>query len=455
MALTREQITRAHLVLNRYGLGAKSGAIARIGADARAALLAEINNPALALITDAALPNYRVACNAVDRDFSDADDIRNKELQARIAQALKPEIGFLERLVMFFSNHFSISINKDGAARATIGQLERDVIRKNVLGSFRSMLLGVMRHPAMLDYLDNSSSVGPNSPYGQQHGQGLNENLGRELLELHTLGVGSGYTQADVTALARILTGWSVVRGWEADQGWDGGTAANRGQHLYRASRHEPGAHVLLGTSYAANGVNQGISALSRLAVHPKTAEHLAFKLIHHFITDDPTPAMVTPVAQAFLRSAGNIKTTVLAMLDLPAAFTGPLTKLRTPYELQLAEMRATGRSYRPDEMWPFFSPLEALRHIPWERRSPDGFPDETEYWLSPDGMRVRLETATMNAWALQQHAAYPSTPSAYASAIFNSALSTQSKAAIAAAPTGDKVRGMATLFMLPEFQWR
>jgi uncharacterized protein (DUF1800 family) len=455
MAITAAQARLAHLVLNRFGLGAKPGAIQRIGANPKAYLLAEINRPGIADIANPNLATYAAACRLTDGDFSAAERIKNQELEARITKAMQPEIGFVERLVMFFSNHFSMAVSKEGAVRPTLGQMERSVIRRHVLGSFSAMLQGVMLHPAMLDFLDNSSSVGPNSPYGREHNLGLNENLGRELLELHTLGVGGGYTQADVVALAKILTGWSVVRGWEADRRWDGGTPANRGQFLWRPRRHEPGTHTLLGRAFPANGVLQGRNALAMLALHPSTAEFLAFKLIHHFITDSPQPAQVNAVAAAYRASRGDIKATVLAMLDLPEAFTAPLTKLRTPYELQLAMMRALGRRYPVNRSWAFDAPLYDMRNMPWERRSPDGYPDETAYWLRPDGMRVRLETSRMAAWVFQDARRYTLTAPQMATGVFGTTLSPESRLAVVDAEADDRIRAVATLFMLPEFQWR
>ncbi|MCU0830700.1 MAG: DUF1800 domain-containing protein [Rhizobiaceae bacterium] len=455
MAVTAAQARLAHLVLNRFGLGAKPGSIGRIAANPRAALLAEINRTGIADITTPGLPAYAAACRLVDGDFGPANDLKDRELKARLTKAMQPEIGFVERLVMFFSNHFSISLNADGAPRPTIGQFERSVIRRNVLGSFPAMLQGVVQHPAMLDYLNNSSSVGPNSPFGQQHGDGLNENLGREILELHTLGVGGGYAQADVVSLAKIITGWSVVRGWESENGFDGGTRANRGQFIWRANRHEPGTHRLLGQAYPNTGFDQGRAALRMLALHPSTAEHLAFKLVRHFITDSPTPAQVDPVARAYRVSRGNIKATVLAMLDLPDAFTAPLTKLRTPYELQLAAFRATGRIYRDNQMWGFYGPLIDLRNLPWERRSPDGYPDASDYWMSPDGMRVRLESSQAIAWVLQDGRPYTMPASRLAGQLFGAALSADSRNAVTVVQEQWSVRGMAALFMLPEFQWR
>lgn len=454
MALTTAQVRAAHVALNRFGLGARPLAINRIGANAKAAVLNELSIPNIQhLSTTTGLPTLYAAAQLVDGNFDPQERVRREELRLRILKHRQVEIGFVERLVLFFSNHFSISINKDGAPRPMMGQLERDVIRRHVLGSFRSMLLGVMQHPAMLDYLDASSSVGPNSRFGRENRMGLNENLAREILELHTLGVNGGYTQTDVINLARILTGWSVVRGWESEYGFDGGTRANRGQFIYRPNRHEPGTHRVLGVSYPDTGIEQGRAVLSRLATHPKTAEFIAFKLVHHFITDTPTPAMVDPIARTFVATGGNLRAVATALVNLPEAWSTPLRKLRTPYELQVAMMRAVERPYRASEDWAFSEPLRALRHVPWERKTPDGYPDETDYWLSPDAMRIRLETARLAAAIFRDAGPFVRPPDQLARELFSSVLSPHSAAAIAAAP-GERT-AMATVFMLPEFQWR
>jgi uncharacterized protein (DUF1800 family) len=451
MSLLQDQ--RAHIALNRFGLGAKPGAIGRIRANAKAAILAELDTPDIALINRPDLPTYEEACRAVHRDFVTEEGIKERELTARILKHLQPEIGFVERLVLFFSNHFSMSVNKDDAIRATIGQLEREVIRKHVLGSFKAMLIGVMRHPAMLAYLDNDDSIGPNSVIGKSWGVGLNQNLAREILELHTLGVGGGYTENDVDGLASALTGWSFVRGWEAEGRYNGGHPGNRGQFIFRADWHEPGAQTVLGQSYPNTGINQAVAVLTALAQHPSTAQFLAFKLVRHFITDKPTPDLVNPVASAYRNSGGNLKAVARALIDLPLAWEMPLQKLRTPYELQIAEMRALNRVYDPKERWPFSEPLYALRHAPWQRPAPDGYPDETAYWMGPDAMRVRLETAQLNAWTLQQVRPVQRTAVNLATSLFGPVLSGPSRQAIADAASLDD--GLTMVFMVPEFQRR
>ena len=453
MTLLQDQERLAHIALTRFGLGAKPGSIARIRNNPKGALKAELNKSGIALITQADLPGYIKTCQIVHTDFEKENGLKEKELTARLKQHMKPEIGFVERLVLFFSNHFSMSINKDGAVRATIGQLERDVIRKHVLGSFKQMLVGVMQHPAMIQYLDNDDSIGANSVTGLSWGVGHNQNLAREILELHTMGVGSGYTEQDIDNLAKVITGWSFVRGWEAVDGYNGGTPENRGQFIFRKGWHEPGSQRVAGRTYAPGGIKQGEEVLADLARHPATAQYIAFKLVRHFITDEPTPEMVKPLAAAFRSSHGNLKTVALALIDLPEAWTAPLKKMRTPYELQVAEMRALERSYDPANRWPFYSTLSALRQLPWERATPDGYPEETPYWMGPDAMRIRVETAQLAAWALQQVKPYTQTAAYLADRIFASALSSNSRTAINRA--ADLRNGLATLFMTPEFQRR
>jgi uncharacterized protein (DUF1800 family) len=448
------QDKRAHVAFNRFGLGAKPGGVARIRVNPKAFLLAELKTPNVAAIKTAGLPTYAQACKAVDSNSFDViENIRQKELLARLGKHLQPEIGFVERLVLFFSNHFSMSVNKNSAIRPTIGQLERDVIRKNVLGSFETMLIGVMEHPAMLDYLDNADSVGPRSTYGRATGLGLNLNLAREILELHTMGVGSGYTEADIKQLAAMLTGWSFVRGWQAEQSYEGGSAATRGRFIYRARWHEPGAKTILGKSIPDTGKGQLVAALTLLARHPATAQFLAFKLVRHFITDQPTPAMVNPIAKAFLTSRGNLKTVAAALVNLPAAWSAPMKKIRTPYELQVAEMRATGRTYPLSRIWDFFNPLYFLNQMPWEHPAPDGWPDESDYWSGPNGMRIRFESSQYNAYVFQNIRPIATTAPRLATDLFGSALSVASKKAIAGSTTLND--GLTGLFMIPEFQRR
>ena len=347
-----------------FGLGAKPGGPARLGANAREALRAEIQKANVAAIANSNLPSYQKACCESQFDFERTEPIRQAELNARIDKQMSVEIGFVERLVMFWSNHFSMSVSKTETIRGTIGQWERDVVRRHVLGHFTDMRRGTIEHPAMIAYLDNDISIGPNSPVGQSWGAGYNENLAREILELHTVGNGGGYSEKDVTAFAKMLTGWSYVRGWESDGGWNGGTPENRGRFIYRPDWHEPGEFTLMGKTYPALGKRQVERALEYLAMHPATAEHLAFKLVRHFITDEPTAAMVNPLKQKFLQTGGQSESRRDGADRSAEASSVPLVKLRTPYEYSIAKYRAWGCVTRTAS--PGRSPKCCGRSIKW-----------------------------------------------------------------------------------------
>lgn len=453
MPLDSAAAERARIAFQRFGFGPKPGGPARIGSDPKGALLAELEDPAGRRMRARHLPGYEQAARVGTVIYDKAYKLFRIERRARVLQAIAPEIGIVERLVTFWSNHFSMTVWKDQTILATYGQLERDVIRPGLTGKFYDLLLAVMQHPAMIAYLDNADSMGPRSVIGKSWGTGYNENLAREILELHTLGTSGGYTEADVSNFARVITGWSYVRGWEAENHWNDGNDKNRGQFIFRPDWHEPGAITVMGKRYAADGIEQGEAVLRDLAHHPRTAEHIAFKLVRHFITDEPTPAMVQPLADAFLETGGDLGAVTRALLDLPAAWSAPTRKIRTPYELSIAQFRAGEIAVPPlSDDWAFSEPLHFLANLPWERGSPDGYADESEAWLNPDGMRVRLDTTQFfvdRNWKALQNA----DPARLAERLFGDALSGASRSAIAR--TSDQLSGVAVLFMTPEFQRR
>src|SRR5947209_15774703 len=251
------------------------------------------------------------------------------EALARLQRAMIADCGFVERLVVFWSNHFCISANKGGLARMWAGSFEREAIRPHVLGRFGDMLKAVEQHPAMLFFLDNQQSLGPDSRAGKNRNRGLNENLAREIMELHTLGVGGGYTQADVTSLARIITGWTFA-------GRRGQLGAP-GSFVFNANAHQPGAQRLLGKTYEDNGVAQGEAALADIARHPSTAKFIATKFVRHFVADDPPPALVAQLEAVFKKTDGDLRAMTLALVDADAAWRTPMTKMRSPYEFLVA----------------------------------------------------------------------------------------------------------------------
>ncbi len=222
-----------------------------------------------------------------------------EEAGARLKAALNSDFGFTERLVWFWSNHFCVSADK-GQVRPLCGAFEREAIRPHVLGKFSDMLLAVELHPAMLLYLDNARSIGPGSFAGQRRGKGLNENLAREILELHTLGVRTGYSQDDVTNFAKVITGWSIV---PLKQDLE-----HSGEFVFNQRMHEPGPQRVIDREYEDRGFEQGRAVLQRLAGHPSTANHIARKLVRHFVSDDPPQPLVDRLSKRFLDTGGDLK---------------------------------------------------------------------------------------------------------------------------------------------------
>jgi uncharacterized protein (DUF1800 family) len=310
------------------------------------------------------------------------------EALARLQRASIADCGLVERLVAFWSNHFCISASKGELARMWAGSFEREAIRPHVLGRFGDMLKAVEQHPAMLFFLDNQQSLGPESRAGQNRKRGLNENLAREIMELHTLGVGGGYTQEDVTSLARIITGWTFA-------GRQGQLGAP-GSFVFNANAHQPGGQRLLGKVYEAGGIAQGEAALSDIARHPSTAKFIATKFARHFVADDPPPALVARLQNAFYKSDGDLRVLTTTLLDSDEAWAAPLTKLRSPYEFVVATGRLLARI--PDDPGPYLNGLNLLGQPLWSPAGPNGFPDTNAAWAAPEGMKLRLDVSAQLA---------------------------------------------------------
>ncbi|TCU73740.1 uncharacterized protein (DUF1800 family) [Bradyrhizobium sp. R2.2-H] len=306
------------------------------------------------------------------------------EALARLQRATLAECGFTERLVAFWSNHFCISASKGELTRIWAGAFEREAIRPHVLGRFADMLRAVEQHPAMLFFLDNQQSLGPDSRAGQNRKRGLNENLAREIMELHTLGVGGGYTQGDVTSLARIITGWTFA----GRQGQLGPP----GSFVFNVNAHQPGPQVLLGRSYEATGLAQGEAALADLARHPSTANFIATKFVRHFVADDPPPALVGRLRDLFVKSDGDLKALALALVDSDEAWRAPLTKMRSPYDFLVASGRLLAQV--PEDPGRYLNGLNLLGQPLWSPPGPNGFPDTNAAWAAPEGIKLRLDIA-------------------------------------------------------------
>jgi len=365
-------------------------------------------------------------------------DAFNAESLARLEAAVAAPVGYVERLVAFWSNHFCVSAAKGQNLRILAGPFEREAIRPFVLGKFADMLDAVERHPAMLHFLDNAQSVGPDSAAGRASHRGLNENLAREILELHTLGVDGGYSQADVTEFARALTGWTVV-GAEGHLG-------PPGAFVFNANAHEGGTRSLLGRSYDDDGFAQARAILTDLARSPATGRHIATKFARAFVADKPPAALVDRLTEVFVKTDGDLGALSRALVDDEAAWSEPATKLRDPWEMLVAAIRALGVDARQSQRGLHF--LSLLGMPLWTPAGPNGFPVTADAWASPEGMKARLQIATALG-RLAKDA--PPPPDLIARALPDA--SEETREAVLHAES--RPQAYALLLMSPEFQRR
>jgi uncharacterized protein (DUF1800 family) len=463
--------------LNRFGLGPRLGSIAAIAADPRGAVLADLDRPragelaapgllssgqAFRTVADAnaerrarqitmakaeeakgqasmreggeATANAAAAKMAAEAVPNPGRQIYLNEAKARIDAALGSEIGFAERLVWFWSNHFCISADK---IQSMSGAYEREAVRPHLLGRFQDMLAAVESHPAMLFYLDNTVSIGPNSVAGINRTRGLNENLAREILELHTLGVRSVYTQEDVVRFANVLTGWTLLPA--ADNPDHGG------EFVFNRRLHEPGAQTILGKVYSEGGVEQGKAVLNDLASHPATAKHVAGKLARYFVADEPPPTLVERLARTFQDTAGNLKEVAKALVASDEAWSLPPSKLKRPSEWVTAMVRAGGGTTADPRR--FTAGQATLGEPLWRPPSPKGYADDEASWI--DGMGQRLDIAHTYA----ERVAGALDPRFVIDSVLEATVSATTTEAVVRAES--RQQALALLFMSPEFQRR
>ncbi len=451
------------IAANRFGLGARPGELDSVGRDPRAWLHAQLNSPAAVHPAIAALPESadilaefqglratpgQSAVDVPRRLRELLGPAYQQQVLARYQAGVETTQPFRERLVQFWSNHFAVSADKPPVTALAAG-LENEAIRPGLDGSFADLLLAVTRHPAMLLYLDNQASIGPNSRLAQrarrsgraQRQFDINENLGREILELHTLGVQGGYSQDDVIALATILTGWSVGGGRGRLR------AGSPGQFEFRAAVHEPGGRNLLGRRYAQSGQAQGEAALRDLAMQPATARHLAEKLARHFVADQPDTELIEHLAAVYLRSDGQLPALHAALVDAPAAWQQDFAKFKTPSEFVLSALRAL--QIVPPRARELAGGLMLLGQPAYRPGSPAGWPDQAASWDGADGLMKRIEWAT----TVGQRLAGVIDPLQRAQAVLGPALGEHSAMAIRRAES--RAQGVALLLMSPEFQRR
>ncbi len=467
------------IAANRFGLGARPGELAQIRLHPQDWLRAqlagapplltgnELRGSAETLARDMELRHELRAAKqaaAADRNSSDTPNAASAaaalmkvgqvdrpayiaEASARFRQAVETDRPFVERLTYFWTNHFAVSVDKN-LVLGLAGSLEREAIRPHVLGRFPDMLLAVERHPAMLLYLDNHMSVGPHSQaasllarrQGDRH-VGINENLARETLELHTLGVGGGYTQADVTSFAEVITGWSI--GGEAGRLPRG----EPGEFMFRPELHEPGAKVMLGKRYPDTGYEQGVAVLRDLAANPSTARFIATKLARHFIADDPPPRAVAQIARAFLSSDGHLPTVYRALLESTEAWAQPLAKYKTPNDYIVSTFR--GLTLPVTSTRSPLGPFEVLGQRTYSPGSPAGWPDRSADWDGASALIKRIEWAD----AVGQRVGSRSDAATLAPELLGDNLSSATRTAIARAASGSQA--ITLMLSAPEFMRR
>jgi uncharacterized protein (DUF1800 family) len=442
----------AAIAANRFGFGAKPGELAEIGADPRGWLKAQLARPPLRTVelrSPAKLAAFLQARKDKKTDVDLAkmfnqqlrEDFKAEAAQRTLAAAASPT-PFLERLTQFWSNHFTVSIQRPVVIPVAVG-FENEAIRPHVLGRFRDMLRAVAQHPAMLLYLDNAVSVGPDSLPGRLKDKGLNENLAREILELHTVGVDGGYSQADVTEFAKILTGWSINRAGEGEPG----------TFRWRPMIHEPGQKTLLGKRYDQGGMEEGLAALDDLAARPQTARHIATKLARHFVADQPPEDAVRKLAAIFRESGGDLRETSLALVDLAPIWSEPLSKVKTPNDLVtsvyrtfgLADPKADGGKLGEGAI----AGLYLMGQVPFNAPSPAGWPDTAQAWIAPESMMTRIEWAMAAGKKLDGRA----DPRDVARSAIQPVASDRTMFHIDNAPS--PAEGLALLIASPEFQRR
>src|SRR5260221_215884 len=433
----RSMTTAAIIATTRSGYAARERDLAAVAGDPRGWVLGQLAHRPAQL--PASLPSSASMVAAMLQARQDKkageqtgakDELRAvffAEIGARMNAAIASENPLLERLVLFWSNHFTVSALRP-VVRGFVGAFEREAIRPHVTGHFADMLLAVARHPGMGFYLDNVQSIGPNSPFGRRRDKGLNENLGREILELHTL---------DVEALARILTGWTIARLNDPSPG----------TFRFVPQIHEPGAKVLLGRTYAESGAGEGEAALRDLARHPATARHIAVKLARHFIADAPPQAAVDRIAKRYRDTDGDLRQVIAAVVNEAEAWQTPFAKVKTPTELVISACRASGLRDVPPEG--LVGSLRVLDQPAFIAPSPAGWPDVAASWISPESVIRRAEWCQAFANRLPD----PPDPVEIAAASLGDALPEETLQAIRLA--SDRRIGLALLLASPEFQRR
>lgn len=370
----------------------------------------------------------------------------NQALRARLMNQVETERPFAERLVMFWSNHFTVSKTR-GFIGAAIPAYENEAIRPHIFGRFEGMLLSVVQHPCMLIYLDNISSIGPNSKQGLRRDKDLNENLAREILELHTMGSQGGYTQEDVTSFSKILTGWTVARKRKNAKK----QTRSPGHFHFNNRIHEPGAQVFLGKTFGQDGRKQGVQALKKIARHLSTANFIATKLVRHFVDDNPSAEDIEKISRVFTKTNGDLGAVSNALIDLEGAWNTQGSKVKSPEDMIISALRAvhTDSPLMLPKRQLLLPALKSMGQETFNAPSPAGWPDEAKAWIAPESLLHRIE------WAREFSRHAPSTikPLDIFEKTIAPIVSSDVKKLISGAPSRED--GLALIFSSPAFQRR
>ncbi|MGB5334866.1 MAG: DUF1800 domain-containing protein [Woeseiaceae bacterium] len=460
----------AAIASNRFGLGARPGDIARVAANPRAWLLDQVAGPSRlpALIRD--LPRSDAVLIEVQKVRREQRKMRRskdpdvdivkvygklvrrhyvEQAATRYRVAADSDTPFHERLVHFWSNHFALSAEKQPMP-AIAGLFENEAIRPNVTGKFVDLLLAAEQHPAMILYLDNQRSIGPNSTLGKRANRrrseqefGLNENLAREILELHTLGVNGGYDQDDVVSFAKVITGWSIGGANDKGRFADG----DPGRFEFRENIHEPGPHTILGKQYRASGLDQGEAVLHDLALHPSTARFLATKLARHFVADEPPAALIDRLAATYLDSGGDLPAVYESLIMAAEPWANTHGKYKTPHDFVISALRAF--NHTPENPRFIIGALDLMGQTPFRPGSPEGWPDTSLQWGGADGLYKRIEWSNTVARVVGSRV----NPVELGDAVLGPAFDPETRKAIGRAESFSQ--GVTLLLASPDFQRR
>ena len=464
--------TETAIAANRFGLGARPGDLQKIGRDGKAWLLEQLQGPSRQPAALRQLPGTADVLTEVRDLRRERRDMRNssedepapdivkaygrtirghylEQTEARYRVAASTDFPFFERLVHFWSNHFAVSADKQPMP-ALAGLYENEAIRPNITANFADLLIACEQHPAMILYLDNQRSIGSGSRLGRRANRarrertvGLNENLAREILELHTLGVDGGYTQDDVTTFAKVITGWSIGGAGENGRFAEG----EPGTFEFRDAIHEPGAQEILGRRYSQTGVAQGEAVLRDLAVHPSTARFVATKLARHFVADEPPQTLIDALTATWLETRGELTAVYETLVRAEAAWVSPFAKYKTPNDFLVSTFRAF--DHVPDDARFVVAALDLMGQAPFRPGSPAGWPDTADQWGGADALYKRIEWSN----TVSRFVGSRANPADLGDAVLGATFSADTRRAISRAESN--VQGMTLLLASPDFQRR